>query len=354
MNPCRPAIPLTRRRFLGRFLPALLACAGAPFLAAEGPAPRKGRSRISGTLWWIVPQEFQQMGLEGWRKELDEQQAIGFDLLWLCNVPALLEKQGFGLRHLLDLCAERNVEVILDMGTTGPWHAKLDVKTELAACGDNIRKIGKSFGGHPAFHAWYIPHEIYMCWDAMDRYIQELYPGLVQACKAAASLPVTLSPFFILDRTGVFGDFKFNEPEEYRDYWTALIRRSGLDIVMLQDSGEHFSYVTNDQRRPFFEAMSKACRRAGARFWANVEVAEMECASLEEYIRRYGRVHHSQARAIPWRPVPLSRLRDKLALAAEYAERMVSWGYREYCRPGTTPAARAWYDAYRAFVKTGT
>jgi hypothetical protein len=89
----------------------------------------------------------------------------------------------------------------------------------------------------------------------------------VDACNTAAKLPATMSPFLILDRTKVFGDFRFNEPEEYRDYWRGLIERSGLDIIMLQDSGEHFSYVTDEQRRPFFEAMSEACRQAGARFW---------------------------------------------------------------------------------------
>jgi len=75
------------------------------------------------------------------------------------------------------------------------------------------------------------------------------------------------------------------------DIWTAL--------VGLQDSGEHFSYVTNEQRRPFFAAMAQACRDSGIRFWDNVEVAEMECLSLEEYVRRYGRVHHSKAKNIP-------------------------------------------------------
>jgi hypothetical protein len=205
--------------------------------------------------------------------------------------------------------------------------------------------------GHPAFYAWYIPHEIYMDWGAMDQYVSELYPALVQACKKAAVLPVTLSPFFILDRTKVFGDFRFNEPNEYGDYWARLIKKSGLDIIMMQDSGEHFSYVQNEQRRPFFEAMSRACRESKARFWANVEVAEMECASLEEYVRRYGRVHHSVAKGIPWRPVPIERLRSKLQLASEFAERIVSWGYQEFCRPGLGPKAAEWFEAYRVYRK---
>ncbi len=100
--------------------------------------------------------------------------------------------------------------------------------------------------------------------------------------------------------------------------------------------------------------MSKACQESGASFWANVEVVEMECASIEEYVRRYGRVHHSAAKGITWRPVPMDRLRSKLMLAAEYAERIVSWGYQEFCRPRLGPKAAEWYEAYRAYRKETT
>lgn len=253
------------------------------------------------------------------------------------------------MRQLLDLCAERRVQVIIDTGLSANWYTPLDLQNELALCRKNIKAIGEQFAGHPAFYAWYVPHEIYMDWGAMHDYVSQLYPALSEACKKAAPVPVTLSPFFILDRTKVFGDFRFNEPDEYRDYWARLIRKSGLDIIMMQDSGEHFSYVQDEQRRPFFQAMSKACQEAGAKFWANVEVAEMECASIEEYVRRFGRVHHSTAKGITWRPVPIERLRTKLTLAAEYAERIVSWGYQQFCRPGLGSRAAEWYEAYRAY-----
>ncbi len=105
---------------------------------------------------------------------------------------------------------------------------------------------------------------------------------------AAPRKPVTLSPFFILDREKVFGDFRYATPEEYAQFWTGLIRRSGFDIIMLQDSGEHFSYVTNEQRRPFFAAMQSACMAAGAGLWGNVETAEFECPSIEEYVADTG------------------------------------------------------------------
>ena len=347
---------LTRRDFLKISAGSLLAGSTLDAVSADkqveqglaGARPSEPAA-ISGTLWWCSPSQFSEWGLTGWRKELEQQQALGFDLLWLTQAPQVVRNPGFSLRNLLDLCAERKFQVILDTGSTGKWFAPLDLKKELDLCRKNIRTIGEQLAGHPAFYAWYIPHEIYMDWGAMNEYVSDLYPALVEACRKSAKLPVTLSPFFILDRTRVFGDFRYNEPAEYGAYWAGLIKKSGLDIIMLQDSGEHFSYVTNEQRRPFFQAMSQACRLCGARLWGNVEVAEMDCPSIEAYVSRYGRVHHSAAKGIPWRPVPLDRLREKLKLAAEYSERLVSWGYQEFCRPALGRSAASWYTNYQRY-----
>jgi len=306
---------------------------------------------ISGPLWWLDAAESAKRGVSGWRDELDRQRKIGFDLLWLTNAPAALDHPDDPLGKLMDLCARRKVQVILDTGSTGMWYGKLDLPKELEVCRGNIKRIGERFAGHPAFYAWYIPHEIYMCWGEFAAYIDGLYPALTESCRTASDLPVTLSPFFILDRDKVFGDFRYNEPDEYRRFWARLIRKSGLDVIMLQDSGEHFSYVTNEQRRPFFKAMHGACRDAGARLWGNVETAEYVCPSIEEYVRLYGRVHHSAAKGLPWRPVPIERLKEKLALAAEFSERIVTWGYREFCRPSIGPAAEKWYADYRLYVR---
>jgi len=335
---------------IGRLALGAAALASVPAVVrAEKP---RCRPTISGALWWFDPVETVRWSESGWRRELEEQRKIGFDLLWLVNAPAGLDHPGDPLGIVMDLCARRGVQVILDTGTAMPgvWYADLQPKVQLDACGKNIARLAERFKGHPAFYAWYIPHEIYMCWDDQAKKIEQLYAGLTDLCRKAADVPVTLSPFFILDRDKVFGGFRFNEPDEYREYWTRLIRKSGIAVIMLQDSGEHFSYVTNEQRRPFFEAMSAACRDSKARLWGNVETAEFECPSIEEYVRRYGRVHHSTVKNAPWRPVPIGRLREKLDLASRYSERIVTWGYREFCRPSLGDRARKWYEDYRQYA----
>jgi len=333
----------------------LMGCLGS---AAPGsvviPLPKRElrcRPVISGPMWWYSHSESALWDVSRWRDELDQQSRIGFNLLWLVNVAGTLtaEKDIRALSDLLDLCAQHKVQVILDIGASNKWYGALDLDKELAICSKNILKIGDRLRRHPAFWGWYIPHEIYMFWGEAAAYIESLYSGLVDRCKKAADLPVAISPFFILDRDRVFGDFRYSEPDEYRQFWERLIRRSRIDIVILQDSGEHFSYVTNAMRRPFLAAMHDACAGAKAIFWGNVETAEFECPSKEEFVRRYGKMHPSRVKGAPWRPVPIRRLREKLELAAEYSELIVTWGYWEHCRPSLGKVARQWYRDYKAY-----
>ena len=295
-----------------------------------------------------------QRSLEEWTKDLDEEAAIGFNLLWLSHAEPALNSQppADPLGDLFDLCARRKVEIMLATTCTPDWYETLNLDRELEVVGENIRTIAERYGDHPAFHSWYIPHEVYVCWGKMAEYMEKLYPAVVEMCKKATpGKPVTLSPFFILDRDKIFGDYPYAEPEEFERYWTRLLGMSGFDIIMLQDSGEHFSYVTNEQRRPFFEAMHAACKATGTRMWGNVEVAEYVLPSIEEFVRRYGRMHHSKVKGLPWRAVPLDRLEGKLRLAAEFSERLVSWGYYQFGRPGIGPEAAEWYRQYQHYYK---
>lgn len=308
---------------------------------------------IHGHLRWYDHAFAMKEGIDGWRRELDDECRIGSNLLWLSHVrPGLDETERDTLKEVFDACAERNMRVIIETGQTPDWYVHCDLARELEEVNTVCRLLAERYGDHPAFHAWYIHQEIYVAYDDFGKYIDELYPAAVEACKKALpGKPVTLSPFFILDKNKVFGDFRYAEPDEYREYWTRLIKRSGFDIIMLQDSGEHFSYVTMEQRRPFFEAMQGACKDSGAVLWGNVESAEMVVDSIEKYVEQYGRIHHSTAPGIPWRNVPMDRLEQKLRLAAEFSENIVSWGYCQFGRPHLNPEAKQWYEAYKRYYE---
>ena len=177
---------LTRRDFLKLCAGGCVAGLGLGLDSAERRSKLNCRPVISGTLWWCSSEQSRSWDRTGWRKELQEQKELGFDLLWLTQGPRLIGNKDFSLRQLLDLCAEHQVQVIVDTGSTAKWYAPLDLKKELELCRKNIVAIGEQIAGHPALYAWYIPHEIYMDWGAMHEYVSQLYPALVEFCKKAA------------------------------------------------------------------------------------------------------------------------------------------------------------------------
>jgi len=343
---------LTRREFLQAGIAAPLALGAA---GGAKPAPQS-RPIVRGCLWWYDPGLSAQWKVEGWRQELEEEQGIAFNLLWLANTPAAFHDGLDGFRQLLSLCERRRMKVMVDVWRTPDWYTQWDGAKEMDLIRQDVAARSALLRDSPAFFGWYVPHEIYF-WPRKgkeDVYIRGVYSAAIQACHAATpGKPVTVSPFFILDRTKTFGDFYVPSPEEYLDYWASLLKEAPFDIVMLQDSGEHFAWVTDDQRRPYLKAMRDACRKSGSRFWGNVECAEMNFASIEDYIRVNGRVHHGQAKEPRWRPVPMGRFVSKLRTAAEFTDQFVTWGYMEFCRPSLSAGAAKWYADYKSYVKAG-
>ena len=67
---------------------------------------------------------------------------------------------------------------------------------------------------------------------------------------------------------------------------------------------------------------------------------------------QFGRIHPSAVKNAPWRPVPIVRLRDKLDLASEYCENIVTWGYQEHCRAVLGDAARRWCADYQGYCRS--
>ena len=339
---------LTRRRLLSS---ALSLASALPLMrgssaAAVKPAAGKSCPLLRGALYWYDP----SLTVDQWRDELETQRKIGFDLLWLCGTRQASEGALKQFEELVRLCERRRVKLLVDCGSTGDWYTTLDLNNEKSVITRHVERLGPILKDSPALFGWYVPQEVYYCTGAMQNYISDIYPFAVETCrKESPGRPVTVSPFFILDRTKTFGDFTVPSPGDYARYWEALIERSSFDIVMLQDSGEHFAWVTDTQRRPYFAAMRRACDRAGARLWGNIECAEMNYASIEDYIAVNGRVHHAAAKEPRWRPVPMPRFESKMRLAAEFCEDFVTWGYREFCRPAVGEATRDWYEAYRAY-----
>jgi hypothetical protein len=192
-------------------------------------------------------------------------------------------------------------------------------------------------------------------WDEQARLIRTLYREVAAACKATApARPVLISPFFILDREGFLGDFRWAEPDEYEAFWRGVLREGGgghrrapgqrRAPVLLHD-GTKAAVPRRDEVR---------LRGDGQDLLGERRDGELAVEGYEDYVRRFGRKTHvnSPATAPFWRAVPAEKLRAKLELAGEFSDTAITWGYREFVRPSLGPAEEGVYRGYREVLAT--
>ena len=126
---------------------------------------------------------------------------------------------------------------------------------------------------------------------------------------------------------------------------------SALASWILGDDSVTVGCFGDGERLPFIREVTRACRDAGVRYWGNVESGELPVASVDAFAERYGAGGDVNDRRIrpDWRAVPLPKLERKLELAARDAEKIMSWGYMEFFRPGGGAENRRNYQAYCSY-----
>lgn len=297
-------------------------------------------AHIRGMLWWPgLPEEEVPA-------EIDAQERAGFDVLWLCGTQHFM-RDDTGRRKLERIFSEadaREMEVMFETWTTTAWYQDWNPGRELERNRAFIPRVWRQFGHHKSFRTWYIGHEIYLVWGTMSDEYRELYQGIVETVREVSpGCRISISPFFILDRNRIMGDFRYAEPEEYTEWWGETLRQTEIDLLMVQDSGEHASFTTISEKEPFIAAFAAASRAAGAEFWVNIETAEMDVPGYEELLAARGKAGKEQ----PWRPVPIPRLREKMELAGRYSPWAVTWGW-DFWRPASGAAEEEYHRAFCA------
>ena len=331
--------------------------------ADKGPPPAAAQRRtaplIRGTLWWIVYDTYAQWTKAQFTQAIEAQRAVGFDVLWILNTPTLLRKAEEGPVDLMEtiyaVADEKDMHVIADL-PKGGWHGKTTAEEMIATLSDYAASFHARYGAHKSFYGWYLNHEINpIAPDDAEQsgYWRQAWRGVADAChEVAPGSVVTISPFFLLDEPRRRG-FVYLTPGQYADWWGKTLEETGIDILMLQDSGEHLSFFTLEQREPFFAAVADACHQAGAQFWVNVETGEAHVANWDEFLEL------SKQGKVPWRFTPIDRLAKKLRLAARYSDSIINWGYFPYMNP-TPPAGKEMdgqqqaYAAYKAYYERMT
>jgi len=312
------------------------------------------QARLIGCLWYVAPTKARaDFNLNA--AELDAIQGLGLRLVVL-NGPwfgaAVTPGNPDPTERLFAEGDRRHLEFFVDTGSAANWWSLGDAAPEVARARARIESLQQRYGRHPSFKGFYVPYETYVMWGAQRELARTLYREVAAACKMSApTKPVMISPFFILDEQHLLGDFRWATPEEYAVFWIEVLRDSAIDIVALQDRGEHLAYYTDAQCAPFFAAMKQACEATGKQFWANVETGELAVDSPAEYIARFGRKTHvnDPRTEAHWRGVPAEKLAAKLRFVRHYTPTAITWGYREFVRPGAGAATNL-YPAYRALL----
>ncbi len=285
-------------------------------------------------------------------------QAAGLETLLLNGIQHHLQwledhPDSDRLDWLLGELDRRGMQAILETYTGHLWYGDWDLEREIAGNQKVISELGRRYGKHPSLYGLYIGYEIYLVWGKQSRWIRELYTAITALCREATPhAKVAISPFFIFDDQKRLGDFRYAQPEEYEAWWTETLRQSGIDILALQDSGEHLSFTSIEQRRPFLAAVQRACANAEKTFWVNVETGHLRCEDWTAYLRDFNCPVNDPKTQKAWEAVPQERLEAKLRLAAQYGERIITWGYQQYLSPTgawTGKPSQETLKAYQAY-----
>lgn len=310
------------------------------------------QASLIGCLWYVSPAK-QPDSLDLNSAELDAIQALKMRVVVL-NGPWLGAAVAAGQSDPAeDLFAEgdrRHLEFFVDTGAMANWWEQVDPAAELARARQRIQLVHERYGHHPSFKGFYVPYETYVMWGAQRELTRTLYREVATACKEVApAKPVMISPFFILDDQHVLGDFRWATPAEYAEFWSEVLCDSAIDIVALQDRGEHLSYYTDEQCAQFFAAMKRACNATGKQLWANVEAGELAVNSPADYIAKFGhKTHVNDPRTQPyWRGVSGNKLAAKLRFVRAYTPTAITWGYREFVRPSSGHNSTNLYQEYQ-------
>ena len=290
--------------------------------------------------------------------ELDAIQGLGMNVVVL-NGPFVGDRIPDGASDpALALFAEgdrRGMGFFVDTGAMASWWTQSDAAPELDRARTRIRLLSARYGHFKSFRGFYVPYELYVMWGKQEALIRTLYREVAACCKQVApAKPVLISPFFILDEAHHLGDFRWASPDEYRAFWTKVLGESSVDIVVLQDRGEHLSFYATAQCAPFFAAMKAACDATGKTLWANVETGELDVASYDDYTKRFGfKTHVNDPKTQSyWRGVPATELVQRLGFVRCYTPTAITWGYREFVRPSLGAKAGAFYASYRKQLVT--
>jgi hypothetical protein len=334
--------------------PAVFAGPSAP---ASQPAPaRPGggvsdpakRPLISGTFLQLLEQNG-NWERSRWESLFDSLHQLGVRQVvvqWtLHDSRAFFAGQTFGavarppLETILELAQARGIEVYLGLAAeSGYWEKirqtplrqgeyleRLRWKSERVA--QEVAAIAARYG---AFKGWYLPEEI----DDLDWRSPQARGVLVQHLRRLGSFLKQLTPAATILLSG-FTSAR-TDPESYGEFWGTLFRDTPVDVLLFQDAAG-----TGRLPRELLPAYLKALRGA----------ADANGKKLQVVVELFTEVSADPFKAVP---APLSRLRQQLRTADDYATGGInSFSVPDYMLPDADGAASGLLHDYLKYQGGG-
>lgn len=235
------------------------------------------------------------------------------------------------LEMIYSIADKKGMRVVSDLNMAGgAWYGTIGADSLIGNTKKYISEYHARYGQHPSFWGWYLNNEINPIKTTeieKSMFWRKVWKAIVDECHSVQrGSMVTISPFFLLDKDALRG-FEYLEPAEYEEWWAVTLAETGIDILMLQDSGEHLGFFTLAEREPFFAAFSRACKRAGAKLWMNVETGQVDAKDWDEALTM------ERNKQKKWEFTRIDWLAQKLELASKYGKGIVNWGYYPLMNP---------------------
>lgn len=239
------------------------------------------------------------------------------------------------LNTVMTVAANHGFEVYLGLYLNGKWWSKFSNKRfleeEMRRNSLVIEELSELYKENPAFSGWYIPHEVgnltVLSWCSRKR-LAWFFKKIANYCKVAdGNKPVGIAPYFS----------PLVSPVRFGKVWYRFLKKTPLDLVMLQD-GVGCQRVSLDQARLFFKEMEKACSKAGVDLWGDLEV-------FDQY-------HGYPVDGLPFaaRPANMGRIKQQIDLAHPYIKKLVCFEYNHYMSLCRGEEEFKLYQDYKNFI----
>jgi hypothetical protein len=275
-----------------------------------------------------------------WQLELEAMSRAGMRtvvIVWLrWNESSFMpQEQSFvdPTATILDYAASHDMKVFVGLAYADFWFQCLDDPQYVSQVSRTSTAVAneawKRYGRYPAFAGWYLSPEL------RDANYAPYHISLVRTfwrhvgdhCRAiSGGKPVAIAP----SMSGLVA------PDTFQSTYTALLRGSGIDIVMFQDGVGARRWDADFETRivPYFQAMQTACRQAAVTLWSDIEI------------------FHKTGE--PSRSVPASaeRIRRQLAVESPFVEKFIMFDFFHYMSPRRGAAQKKLYEDYLRMAKT--